>query len=165
MGRRKSGETFPAEISLGPIETEEGLIVCAAIRDITERKRAELQRRETEIELSMAQRIQGHLLPQASPDVSGFDIAGVSFPAEYAGGDHFDFLPLSNGSLGIVVGDVSGHGFASSLLMASTHSFIRARCANHIAFRQDFIFRESAIFVGLIQSFKTENHHIFSIKT
>ncbi len=43
-------------------------------------------------------------------------------PAACAAGDHFDYLRMPDGSLGIVIGDVSGHGFGSSLLMASTHS-------------------------------------------
>jgi PAS domain-containing protein len=44
---RKNGSVFPVEISLSPLETEEGILVTAGIRDITERKRAEAALRES----------------------------------------------------------------------------------------------------------------------
>lgn len=80
---------------------------------------------QSEIQLLAAQKIQEALLPTVPPSLDWLDVAGVSHPAAFAGGDYFDYLPMLGGTLGVVVGDVSGHGFASALLMASTLAFLR----------------------------------------
>ena len=122
----KNSREFPAEISLRPVATEEGMLVFCAVRDITERKRAERVLRENAAQLLAAQRIQEHLLPRSAPNIPGLDIAGASYPAEFAAGDYFDYLPMSDNLLGIVVGDVAGHGFGPALLMASIHAHLQS---------------------------------------
>ncbi len=130
LGLRKDGTEFPAEITLSPLETEEGLLISSAIRDITERKRTERVLQENEAQLIAAQSIQEHLLPDAPPSLPGFDFAGSSYPADFAAGDTFDYLTLPDGSVAVVIADVSGHGFAPALLAASTHALLRS-LANH----------------------------------
>lgn len=100
--------------------------MAGSITDITEHKLSEGRLREREAGLLAAQRIQERLLPQSAPDVAGFDIAGAVHPAEFAGGDYFDYLHLQDGALGVLVGDVSGHGVSSSLLTAAASSHIRS---------------------------------------
>jgi PAS domain S-box-containing protein len=99
--------------------------------DVTDRKRSQQALREREGQLIAAQRIQEHILPRVSPVVPGFDIAGGLIAAEFAAGDYFDYLCLPDGSLAIVVGDVSGHGFGAALLMASTAAHLRSFAEEH----------------------------------
>jgi sigma-B regulation protein RsbU (phosphoserine phosphatase) len=122
---RKDGSEFPAEISLGPLATPDGLLILSTHRDITERKRMEQMLREKDAQLLAAQRIQERLFPGAPPDVPGFEIYGICYPAEFTAGDHFDYLALPGDDLGVVVGDVTGHGIGSALVMASTHAHLR----------------------------------------
>lgn len=82
--------------------------------------------RRVEEELLAARKIQQGLLPKSIPDLPNFDIGGASYPAEATGGDYFDFIPMHDGSLKIVVGDVSGHGFGPALLAASARAYVRA---------------------------------------
>jgi len=114
----------------GHVQKPEEMAFLTSVADVLagsiERKRAEESLRETEVQLLAAKRIQEHLLPRDPPRLAGLDVAGASFPAELTGGDHFDYLPMRDGSLGLVVADVSGHGFGSALLMASTHATLRS---------------------------------------
>jgi len=78
--------------------------------------------------VELASEIQTHLLPHP-PRIDGFDIFGLTLYSHYAGGDYYDFLcdEADQGRLCVAIGDVSGHGISSALLMASVRSALRMR--------------------------------------
>src|SRR5262249_24422041 len=77
-------------------------------------------------EIRIARQIQQKLFPAAALPLAGIDIAGASFPAEATGGDYFDYIPMDDGGLAVVIGDVSGHGYGPALLMAEVRAYLRA---------------------------------------
>jgi sigma-B regulation protein RsbU (phosphoserine phosphatase) len=77
--------------------------------------------------LYLAQEIQQALLPRTCPNIDGLDIAARSLYCDETGGDYFDFIGNGNKQLNVVIGDVSGHGISSAILMASVRAFLRQR--------------------------------------
>ena len=78
--------------------------------------------------LELAMQVQQNLLPQSDPQVKGLDVSGKSLYCDETGGDYFDYLELhGQNRLGVVIGDISGHGIPSALLMATARAFIRLR--------------------------------------
>ncbi len=93
------------------------------------------KRHALETAMQVARDIQQNLIPARPPELAGFDIAGVCLPAEATGGDFFDYVPMSDGTLGILIGDVSGHGLGPSLLATEIRAHLRAlaRVSSNIA--------------------------------
>jgi PAS domain S-box-containing protein len=135
MGLAKDGREIPVEIGLYPVQTTAGRYVLCSVVDITERRQAE-DLRETKLQIRLARAIQQDLLPQKAPHTPGFDIAGAAYPADDTGGDCFDFISWRDGSVGLVVADVAGHGIASALLMAVNRHAAYARAPGRGAFRR-----------------------------
>lgn len=86
----------------------------------------QIEKRRMEEQLSVGAEIQRTLLPAASPEVEGYDIYGATRPCYEIGGDYYDFIPLPNGKLGVVIADVAGKGVGAALLMAALQASLRA---------------------------------------
>ncbi len=69
-------------------------------------------------ELEIARGVQRDLMPAAAPEIEGWSFAHSYRTANEVGGDAYDFLPLEDGRLALVIADASGHGMAAGLVMA-----------------------------------------------
>ena len=78
------------------------------------------ERERIEQELRVARRIQQASLPEEVPTLEGWQISPLYRPAREVGGDFYDFHPLSEGRLGLVVGDATGKGVPAALVMSTT---------------------------------------------
>jgi PAS domain S-box-containing protein len=115
--------------------------------DVTDRKRTEEALRDREARLIAARKIQERLLPQTAPDIPGLDVAGASLPAEFTAGDSFDYLLFPDQTLGLVIADVSGHGFDSALLMATANARMRSYAESPIGL-SEIVRRTNRALVG-----------------
>jgi len=85
-----------------------------------------IEKQRMQRSLEIAQEIQRGLLPKQDPEVGGFEIAGFSQPADETGGDIYDFLPMGEKRLGVIVADAAGHGIGPALVIAETRAMLRA---------------------------------------
>lgn len=89
-----------------------------------------LEREKLQQSLNLAREVQQNLLPKSNLKVNGFDLAGKSVYCDETGGDYYDFISFGDGDeqkIGVAIGDVSGHGISSALLMAAVRSSMRQR--------------------------------------
>jgi len=120
----KNGRHVPILIHGSTLRDDKGNVIgnMAFITDMTEHKKA----------LALAGEVQKSLLPQDKPVVQGLDIAGKNVSCDEIGGDYFDFLwrrDTKKGPFSVVVGDISGHGVDSALLMTTARAFLRMRAS------------------------------------
>jgi serine phosphatase RsbU (regulator of sigma subunit) len=86
-----------------------------------------------EKELQIARGIQESILPQVIPQFETLQCGALMVPARAVGGDFYDFIPLGDDLLGVVVGDVSDKGVPAALFMALTYSLVRAEASQKVA--------------------------------
>jgi serine phosphatase RsbU (regulator of sigma subunit) len=85
-----------------------------------------IERERVEQELEVARTIQQASLPKDVPELEGWQISPHYRPAREVGGDFYDFHPLSEGRLGLVVGDATGKGVPAALVMSTTCGMLHA---------------------------------------
>ncbi len=90
-----------------------------------------VEKERMERELQIAQQIQLSILPQEIPQYPGVECGALMIPARMIGGDFYDFFPLGEDLLGVVVGDVSDKGVPAALFMALTYSLVRAEARHN----------------------------------
>ncbi len=104
------------------------------VAQLVREQEAEIRQRERiEQELRVARLIQQRFLPRQLPELPGWQVAALYRPAREVGGDFYDFIDLPDGLLGIVVGDVTDKGVPAALVMATTHSILRAEAPRLVA--------------------------------
>jgi sigma-B regulation protein RsbU (phosphoserine phosphatase) len=79
-----------------------------------------------EDEIELAKTVQKALLPEETPHIPGLEVAAYSRPAEFVGGDYFDFIDFRSGTHGLLITDIAGHGVSASLQMANLQALARA---------------------------------------
>lgn len=91
----------------------------------------QIEKKQIDLDLSLASGVQQMLLPAAMPRVDGLDIDARYTPAQKVGGDLYDVFVLSPRRIGVVVADVSGKGIPASLLMAICRTNLRQIAPRH----------------------------------
>ena len=123
VNRKKTGELYWAEQTITPIKDHAGNIThfVSVLKDVTDLRKNQ----EREVQLRLAREVQQRFYA-TEISVPGLDIAAAAYPMKETGGDYFDFFTMPDTSVRVGIGDVSGHGFDSALVMALTRAYVRS---------------------------------------
>jgi serine phosphatase RsbU (regulator of sigma subunit)/ketosteroid isomerase-like protein len=132
-----TGKEFEAQLILihrivgGKIAEEwsQGSGLAELTQQRLEQERIEHARVQQELEV--ARTIQKASLPKEVPTLEGWQISPFYQPAREVGGDFYDFHLLSEGRLGVVVGDATGKGVPAALVMSTTCGMLRLAAQSH----------------------------------
>ncbi len=162
----KKAEAEPA----APIAVEETGYFKALRSELGELRSQIGQDKELQRNLERARKAQRKMLPSEPPSIDGYDLAAYFLACEQVSGDFYDFVPLSDDRIGVVMGDVSGHGIDAGIVMGMAKKAFSLRAqtgtdpvsvAAHV---NDDIFPEleSATFVTAIYGVLDPAAHTFS---
>jgi PAS domain S-box-containing protein len=114
---RADGGSFWTATTCAPVRGPDGRpeSFVAIIEDISER------RRQTE----RAAQVQRQLLPQSTPEIAGYQLAGSCVPAQDVAGDFYDWVLTGDGHLDLTLADVMGKGIGAAMVMATLHTALR----------------------------------------
>ncbi|MEL7835014.1 GAF domain-containing SpoIIE family protein phosphatase [Fodinibius sp. Rm-B-1B1-1] len=126
---KKGGQNFTAdEIPMFQALANQAAIAIENARLHEQQK----QKMLLEQKLDLARSIQSGFIPEEAPAISGYQIAGITQPATYVGGDYYDFISTNGDtSCTFALGDVTGKGVPASLLMASSRAVLRTQVENN----------------------------------
>jgi sigma-B regulation protein RsbU (phosphoserine phosphatase) len=131
-----------------PVVTNDEFAIIAGYTNVMIDRLVERERMSRGLDL--ARQIQVNLLPRSSPLLAGVQVFGSSLFCDETGGDFYDFL-VRDGEDGpelvIMVGDVTGHGVGSALLMTSVRAYLRAHLG-HIVDLAEVMNRTNALICG-----------------
>lgn len=113
----KFGEHFSLDMNLTPASVV--LLLIVLMLELKDKLLAK-------DELELGRRVQMALMPEACPEIPGWDVWFFTRPANDVGGDLVDCIQLAEGRWGLALGDVSGKGLGAALLMAKLQSTLRA---------------------------------------
>jgi serine phosphatase RsbU (regulator of sigma subunit)/anti-sigma regulatory factor (Ser/Thr protein kinase) len=134
LGPRRSEQEYSADDRKLLNDLAGHAAPAVRVAQLVREQEAEVRQRERiEQELRVAQLIQQQFLPQELPDLPGWQVGAYYGPAREVGGDFYDFIKLPDGLIGIVVGDVTDKGVPAALVMATTHSILRAEAPRLVA--------------------------------
>ena len=138
--------------------TDYDSITPAFVKHISERQR--MQR-----ELEIARDVQMSFLPAKDPQFRDLDISARCIPALEVGGDYYDFVPLDENRLGIVIGDVSGKGTHAAFYMTLAKGFVKA-VSKSVNSPSEFLIRINELFYENVErgTFISMIYAIFDVK-
>lgn len=102
----------------------------------TQLAHARAQRREQRVheeELLQAREIQDSLLPKRLPQIPGFEVAALTQPLRFVGGDYYNAMRFSDRHTAFCIADVAGKGLSAALLMSSLQAALQPLIAQHLA--------------------------------
>jgi hypothetical protein len=111
-----------ATVAVTFISTQVRNYVVGAVREVETRRVKDHMERD----MQLARELQQNLLPAAMPELTGFDIAAMSRPAQQTGGDYFDWQAIDDKRVVLTLADVTGHGVGPALVTAACRAYFRA---------------------------------------